>query len=164
MGIRKYLGITFLAGLFLIGIGAGVTFVEFSSFQLGEEKAVGGESMEMNVMQEKIPQDSGNIYVYLNDVKRKDVEVVTDPSMAADEIEIQTEYNGKALSSYFHTDEEDNEFFVEYYYRDFYGFHYMDDILTSIKNKKIPNYKWEYFGKHVIRIAPENEARLVVYN
>lgn len=164
MGIRKYLGITFLAGLFLIGIGGGVAFVECSSFQLGEEKIVGAESMETNVMQEKIPQESGNIYVFLDNVKRADVEVVTDPSMAADEIEIQAEYNGKAFSSHFRIDTEDNEFFVQYYYRDFYGLNYMDDILTSMKHKKIPNYQLKYFGRHVIRIAPENESRLVVYN
>ena len=164
MGIRKYLGITFLAGLFLIGIGGGVAFVEFSSFQLGEEKIVGAESMETNVMQEKIPQESGNIYVFLDNVKRADVEVVTDPSMAADEIEIQAEYNGKAFSSHFRIDTEDNEFFVQYYYRDFYGLNYMDDILTSMKHKKIPNYQLKYFGRQVIRIAPENESRLVVYN
>ena len=48
MGIRKYLGIAFLAGLFLIGVGGGVTFVEFSSFQLGEERVIGNEFMETN--------------------------------------------------------------------------------------------------------------------
>lgn len=168
MGIRRYLVITFLAGLFLVGIGGGVTFVEFSSFQLGEEQVLGAEFMETNVVKERIPAGTESIYVAINGIKRNDVEIVGDPAMESDEIEIRGEYNTKALEAENDTDmdEEEHEFYVRnyYHYRDFYGLNYMDDILTSIKNKKIPNYKWEYYGKHVIRVAPENQSRLVVYN
>lgn len=163
MGIRKYLGITFLAGLFLTGIGGGVAFVEFSSFHLGEATIIGEEYMETKVFKEKIPQETGNIYVFLGGVDQSNVEIVADPSMANDEIEIQAEYNGNAVESHLGINVETNEIYRNYYISDFYGFNYMDDILTSIKNKKIPNYRMKYFGKHVIRVAPENEERLVVY-
>jgi len=164
MGIRKYLGVAFLAGLFLIGIGGGVTFVEFSSFQLGEERVIGNEFMETNVIRETIPQESEPIYVVLDGVSRRNVEIVADSSMRDDEIEIQAEYNAKALYTYSDMYEDDNELHVRYYDKDLYWLNYMDDILTSIKHKKIPNYQWEYYGKHVIRVAPENRDRLVVYN
>lgn len=164
MGIRRTLGIVFLAGLFLIGIGGGVTFAEFSSFTLEEEKVVGTEYRETNEVKEKIAQESGNIYVVFDGVKRKNVVIETDANLGPDEIEFETEYNGKALSTYFHVNKEDNEYYFDYYDKDFYWMNYMDDILNSIKHKKIPNYQWEYYGKHVVRVAPVNEERIVVYN
>lgn len=161
MGTRAKLGVVFLAGLFLIGIGGGVAFAEFGSFKLGEEKVIGADSMETATFKEKIPDQEGTVYLcqYGN---RNQIDVVTDASLGQDDIVFEIEYNRNAVENNIRADGEDNYFYFNYHYKDFYMFNYMDDILNSIKDKKIPNYQIKYFGRQTVRIAPENEPRIKI--
>lgn len=159
MGIRVKLGISFLAGLFLIGIGCGVAFAEFSSFQMGEETVIGADSLVKEVVIEQIPSDQGEIYVFLYGNQRE-AAVETDPSLAPDEIAFELEYNKYTVEVDVDVDLETNTFYMNSFYSEFSVFFYMEDFLNSIKAKRIPNYQFQFFGTQTIRVAPENEARI----
>ena len=163
MGIRTKLGIAFLSGLFLMGIGGGVAFAEFSSFQMEEETVIGADNATANTIAGQIPSEEGRIYVYLNN-ECHDIQIKADASMGADEVEFISEYDDKAVVNYLNIREDKNAFYIYYYFRDYYMFNYMDDILNSIKDRKIPNYRRVYVKNLVIKVAPENESRIkVVY-
>lgn len=116
-----------LSGALLVGIGAGISFWEYSSFHYLGEKVVGQE-----------------------DVVTEAYRVSRDPEK---EFSIELSYNEKLLSPRIHKESQDDgdekeEFLVEAYYRGDTGMIWeeKDELLENLKNKTFYSYKasdWE---------------------
>lgn len=163
MGMKRKLVAGFCLGLLLIGVGGGVTFGEFTSFQYVGERVVGNEYMKQELITRKIPDIMAPIMVdsdYSSDWW-DEVKVEADPSLKPDEIVFDLTYNQQGVTIYVEEGVENNRYRIRYAYRDFYGLEYMDDMLNAIINREMPIFDVNYFGGQIIRVAPENVDRVV---
>lgn len=92
MSLQRNLIFGFLAGLVLTGVGSGIAFGEFSSFEYGGQKKVSG-NLETKTMTLKIDSTKGNYYFKTYSHMANNITIETDEAIADDEIKIQTETN-----------------------------------------------------------------------
>lgn len=162
MGIKRRLAAGFCIGLFLIGVGGGVTFAEFSSFRYAGERVLGAESMKEATMERNItdPEKPIVLNAHYASSYGAEIEIREDPSLKPDEIAFDITYNEDAVHVYISGRDEDNQYYLHCQHNSSYGLNYKDDILNSLKNREIPSYRLESIESYVIRVAPENVGRI----
>lgn len=182
MTIRKRLLIAFMVGLLLMGLGTGVAFAEFSTFQYGGEKNVMPEMVSKN-LSIKIDETKDNIYFY-SYWGYKDISIVSDISVPNDEIAIDikcspyitpairinndfenddylTEYNAyEGVYKSTQVTENDIVYNIYYdYYNDYNGMSEVvqakNEVLESLKNRKVYSYNSDNIESITIRVSPE---------
>lgn len=141
-----------LSGALLVGIGAGISFWEYSSFHYLGEKVVGKEDIvteEYRVSRD--PEKEFSIEMYAGIWDGTQIEI--DDTIPDDELVFELSYNEKLLSPRIHKESQDDgdekeEFLVEAYYRGDTGMIWeeKDELLENLKNKTFYSYKasdWE---------------------
>lgn len=93
---RKVLGIAFLGGILLCGLGAGVAFAQYSKFEYAGEKTVGGKNMVSETMEADMPGE-GTVYIDAYGLYYKDIEFVTDAEVPVDKIAFDAVYNPERM-------------------------------------------------------------------
>lgn len=99
--LKKYYWIIagcFLGGILLCGLGAGICFAEFSGFSYAGDRELGQVvdktlSYQLDEEAEKYYIDVCSFGGYYGYYGYEDVALVTDPSLAANEIQVEVSYN-----------------------------------------------------------------------
>lgn len=173
--IQKVMVAVFCTGVFLTGIGTGVAFSEFSSFDYSGEKTVGN----VNVITETLdytyqPSEEGpvtilNNYYFYRD-GRKDARFIKDESVPENTIRFQVTYNERAVSPYLifsdgeqHADGEYEDPYVgirfDYLQDDLEVFmSCKDQILEDLKERRIGSYRTITVEKVTVSINPASDG------
>lgn len=96
---KKKLILIFLSGFLLMGIGTGISFAEFSSFQYGGEKLVNGQITTIT-LETEVPEDTKTLYLKLKDAPFRNVRVEKDNSMEAGQITVEILCNQAFINPY----------------------------------------------------------------
>ena len=93
---RKALGIAFISGVLLCGLGGGVAFGQYTKLEYAGERKIGEENLVTDTIESQIEGD-GKIYVdaYSAWEGRK---LVTDDSIPLDKIVFDVTYNSERVS------------------------------------------------------------------
>lgn len=99
--LKKYYWIIagcFLGGILLCGLGAGICFAEFSGFSYAGDRELG--QVVDKTLSYRLDEEAERYYVdvrsfggYYGYYGYEDVTLVTDPSLAANEIQVEVSYN-----------------------------------------------------------------------
>ena len=141
--------ILFIISLFVIGIGSGIFFIEFSKFDIHNNvKYDSDKTIKLNMNNDIIFNDL--------DYYNKHNKVIIDNNIK--DIEIEIEYNN-SIEPYINNI--DNYYYVDYKFNDYNVIKY---ILNDIKNKKI-NFKnfYDYNIKN-IKISKINYDKIIGNN
>lgn len=153
----------FLTGIILMGIGAGVAFWEYSSFQYVGERLIGNEKNQTRTMEYKIPKTKEKKKILLRQCMEETHILVKDKKVPEDVILYDVTYNSEYVEPvlYYNKMSED-EYRGELYLS---GHNKKSDveillenkdrILNDLKNKKIAFYQYgEQIKKIKIRVNP----------
>lgn len=96
MSFRKILVGIFMAGIICCGIGAGVTFQEYSSFKYMGEKRIGSNKIAEKTLTENLYTDktkklNTSFIAYNNE--NENIELKTSKSVPKDKIQIKVRYD-----------------------------------------------------------------------
>lgn len=171
MKLKKISIIAFFSGLFLIGLGGGISFAEFSSFQYGGEKDLRGE-MTAETIQMTVEEDVETIYIQAGRYGFRNMRIEEDSSLAERQILIEINCNKNMITPYINEEKnlylnrEDRELeqgetayilnYSEWNREDEAAvfFKVKDDVLDSLKNRKVYTYLTDYLGETVVKIPP----------
>ena len=138
--------IIFITGLTIFGIGCGITFIEFTKFNIsGENFSKKTTELILDVNNETIFNELEYNKIII-DNKEKDIIV-------------KVNYNECLTPKIVENNE--NEYFLSY---DFDSINIIEVILNDIKNKKIRNYDISYFNIDTITISQDNYNKIIVNN
>ena len=166
---RKRLVIIFLLGVLVCGLGCGISFAQFSSFDYAGKKIIGSENTESKTLTGEI---SSAGYIYIDDLRRYyDAEVVGDDTVPANEIVFDITYNPDLIDPQLGhdwniNDGENERAFDSYYIYGYRGddiqyfFEIKDEFLADIKEKKIGSYEVQDIVSVTVRLNPNNMNRL----
>lgn len=152
--VRKKAAITFFSGLLLFGIGCGVAFAEFASFQYMGEKTIVEEQIEIETLEAFIPEEQEEIwfqcypYPYEGMVMARE----EDEQMKPGEVQIEVTYNAKSME--LELFQAADEIVVQGFYRgsSFGEFmKYKDEVLNCLKNRQVYDWKTSRIQSVVIR-------------
>lgn len=138
--------IIFITGLTIFGIGCGITFIEFTKFNIS------GENFSKKTTELILEVDNETVF---NEIEYN--KIIIDNKEK--NIIINVNYNECLKPSLRENNE--NEYFVSY---DFDSFNIIEFILEDIKNKKIRNYDISYFNIDSITISQDNYNRIIENN
>lgn len=165
---RKILLIILLIGVLLCGIGVGVTFSEWSSFEYLGEKTMGGKEKKTDTFTEKMNGKEGKhmmVYVQSLDPEENAITVETSKKVPEDEIRFIVEYNPNNVKEV-HIDKEEMEDQSLVYYispvssetDSFEMFmNCKDELLENIKEKKFYNYTYDTIQSIKVVVHPSNK-------
>lgn len=88
---RKALGIAFLSGVLICGLGCGVAFAQYSKLEYAGERIIGGDNIVTETYESTV-ESEGKIYV-ASYYTRYGVNMETDENVPADKIMFDIEYN-----------------------------------------------------------------------
>lgn len=180
MNMRKKLVIIFLAGLFLVGLGSGIAFGEFSSFRYGGEKKLGGE-ITVETLRKTVPEQAKTVYIEARGFRSWDIRIEEDGAVAPDEILVEISCNKAVIVPSIHSMEDlsnyeegrrlelgETAYFLDFTYRnmedEFSSFlKVKDELLGAFKNRMIYSYSTDYIEGVVIKASPELAERIIVY-
>lgn len=184
ISFRKILIIIFCAGILFCGIGVGIAFMEYSSFEYLGQKNMGSdeivsETFTKDLYKGETEEDSiSYIRAYgLGDISNMTLE--TSKKVAKDKIQFVIEYNPNHVSSisigkvinnkYFDYDYDSGEYCVpasaEYYINGIIGeksqieafMEYKNEILENIKQKQFYEYNYECIYSIKVIVHPSNK-------
>ena len=154
---KKILLGVFLAGILLMGIGAGVAFGEYSAFTYGGEVVLGTENTEVETMECVIAMKEEKIIIA--NYTSKDVNLVEDKTLKDGQVRVEVIANPKYISSYMYFEKYDKKDGDTQYISGYDGeiqihtgrkigdfelfMELKDDILHNLKNSVIKNYYLE---------------------
>ncbi len=142
----------FLAGILFIGVGAGITFAEYSSFQYGGEIVIGKGGTEVDTEIYTIPLDQKT---FICNGTSEGTKMVEDKSLKDGQVRIEILYNSKYTLPYFEYEYEPmEEEILDGYQNSFIHIHthqsigefemFMeckDDFLTNLKKHILKSYQ-----------------------
>ncbi|GFI61865.1 hypothetical protein IMSAG049_01036 [Clostridiales bacterium] len=88
---RKFLGMTFVSGILICGLGTGVAFAQYSKFEYVGEKMVGSIDLVSETFEETMPE-SGTVYVSTYGLRDR-IKFKADANVPADKIMFDVVYN-----------------------------------------------------------------------
>ena len=150
-----------------MGIGAGVAFWEYSSFQYEGERMLGQTETKTKVLEYEIPKGTGKKEILLRQCQEQEHTLIEDKKAPENVIQYEVTYNPEYIEPrlYFSDGVEgykgelylsgnnmkgECEFLLEN----------KDQILNDLKNKKIATYKYERITKVKIRINPKTMKKV----
>lgn len=143
--IQKVMIGVFCSGVFLMGLGTGLTVSEASSFVYLGEKDAGPVSMKTEVFEctfEPREEETFRIGRFYGDLTLEN-ELLTDPELPENTVRFQVTYNSAAVRPYL--ENEENEYAAvrcRYIGDDFKTFmECKDQILQELKEGKISSYR-----------------------
>lgn len=159
----KWLAAGFCAGLLVFGIGCGVTFEEFTSFQYMGERWIEPGHMETTTLQVTIPEETEQVRFFGYYYDEMERQMVEDETMEPGVIEAEITYDEDVLRPELVLN--GNELFLQSYtYAPDNTFGQMmqikDEVLQSLKNRQIYQWKITEIEKIVLKGAPETLAKL----
>ena len=93
---RKILGIAFILGVLLCGLGGGVSFAQYSKLQYAGERSIGEEKLVTETVEAVIEED-GKIYVDAY-APLENISLETDDSIPVNKILFDVTYNSERVS------------------------------------------------------------------
>lgn len=169
----KWLVGLFMTGILITGIGCGIAFAEYSSFEFGGETILEGSEYFTRTIDYKLnlwPNRVNKAMVYLH--VYEDYEFVKDTNLEKDEVQFVVHYlsNDTSITPEVHTSGAYGEFY-EGLYLDCNLNYYVDDlelimrmkdqVLSDFKQRKISSYQNDKVEKVEIHIHPEALFELV---
>ncbi len=138
--------IIFISGLTIFGIGCGITFIEFTKFEItGDNFSKETTELKLDINKEtKFAELEYNKIIIDNTEKDLLIKVTYNEGIEP----IIKKYG-------------DNEYFTTY---EFNNINIFEHILEDIKNKKIRNYDISYFNIDSITISQNNYNRIIENN
>lgn len=165
--INNILAGIFLSGVLLIGIGAGVAFWEYSSFEYQGEHQIGEGKEKKEVLEYKIPSKTDQKKICLIQNFEKDYTLVEDKNIPKNVIQYEIIYNPEFAKPELCFEEADYNYFGNLYLSfhstksDFEVFmEYKDQILEELKKKKIASYRYDRIKEITIRVNPKTMKKV----
>ena len=93
---RKILGIAFILGVLLCGLGGGVSFAQYSKLEYAGERSIGEEKLVTETVEAVIEED-GKIYVDAY-APLENISLETDDSIPVNKILFDVTYNSERVS------------------------------------------------------------------
>lgn len=187
MNIRKILVIVFCIGILLCGIGVGIIFMEYSSFEYMGEKNLSGGAVTTETFTKHFSRgDAGDkeSWVSVYGLGNGDISLETSKKVAIDKIQFVVEYNQSNVNT-IHIDQDDTnertcyDFYEEtgeYYEEPTKSYteytisavektdgaidtlmRYKDEFLENIKQKKFYKYNYECIRSIKVVVNPKNK-------
>lgn len=169
MRLRIKLLIVFITGFFIMGIGGGIAFAEFSSFRYGGEKEMGTEMSTVELIR-SVPKDAAEIRIdgldYYRNMGR--VRIVEENSLAGNEFKIEVTCDKNRLVPFIEEEQMDEGIYyiLNYNYNrsedvaDF--FQRKDELLEGMKNRVIYSYTYRESVQDIVIKAPAGLAERIV--
>lgn len=151
-GVQKKAAVAFGAGLLLTGIGCGVAFAEFASFQYMGEKMIGEEQIETKTFELSVPEEEHEVWFHWYPYEGMEVTRAEDAQMQPGEIVVEVTCNTNFIEP--EVVQVSNEIFLEGYGRSgSFGeiMKYKDELLNCLKNRQVYEWKTSTIQKVVIR-------------
>lgn len=180
MNTRKKLVIVFVFGLFLLGLGSGIAFAEFSSFQYGGEKNFSGEMTAITLSQ-TLDEDIDTVYIQQRGNFNGKMLIEADSSLPVGQIAFEVMCNEKIVTPFL---QEEKEMYRRGEYKKIgpgeavysldFNYYNMDnemssfikgkdELLEAVKNRVVYNYKTDYVQDVVIKAAPDLVDHIILY-
>lgn len=177
--IQKAMLAVFCTGVFLTGIGTGIAFSEFSSFDYSGEKAVGDVKLVTETLDYTNHASAENPlrildgYYYFNRNAHNAMRLIEDETVPENTVRFQVTYNENAVSPYLLSS--DSEFdFNEAEDSPYVGirFDYLQDdlevfmsckdqILKDLKERRIGSYRTVTVEKLTVSINPAADGTVL---
>lgn len=164
MRYRAVLAAGVLLGALLTGVGAGISFGEYSSLHYLGEKTLGRDHIVTEEYRvSRNPEQDFSIELYGG--RRDEVQIVIDDTLPEDELVFVLSYNEKALNPNVHREEwEDGEeqFIIDAYDMgmDEVIWEEKDELLENLKNRSFYTYRLSYWEEVTVRMSPAARERL----
>lgn len=179
-----------VAGVLIAGVGSGVAFAEYSTFEYGGNKILEGSKYVTKTVSYQVnikgteegaspdgQKDKGNVVYYLDSTQHYNARyfnIVEDASVAKDCIEADIKYltdrddiQPEFISEHYNGEEYPEGIYLSLDYGYDYGQDYMrimmrakDMVLEDLKKKQIGDYRYDGIEEVIIRIHPEAEFKL----
>lgn len=165
---RKILLIILLIGILLCGVGVGIAFSEWSSFEYLGEKTMGGKEKKTDTLTEKIEEKEGKhttVYIESLDPEETAITLETSKKVPEDEIRFIVEYNPNNVKEV-HIDKEELEdqslvYYISPVSSEVDSFEMFmnckDELLENIKEKKFYNYTYDTIQSIKVVVHPSNK-------
>lgn len=126
ISLRKILVILFCIGFVLLGIGVGVSFIEYSSFEYLGKKEIGGDESTTKTLTEDLYRGvngDGKVYIHSYWASENKVTIQTSKEIPKNQIQFIIEYNPNNVKDVVVNYEEmlANDPYYEGYYDAYYG-------------------------------------------
>ena len=169
---RRTLGIGFIIGILLCGLGSGVAFAQYSSFKYGGEISM-GEADTTSTYEFEIIKDRVEIYCYLPSEREI---IIEDDSVPEGTVMVEVTYNSNYIDGiYLNTwenniyDDEDRSvqevgIGIDYSSMDEVKswFDAKDQVLEGLKDGKVMSIRAEYIDSVTIRVNPKDAYKLYI--
>ncbi|MBR1866068.1 MAG: hypothetical protein IJ801_06140 [Lachnospiraceae bacterium] len=161
--LHKIIGGMLIAGALLTGIGSGVAFAEYSSFEYGGEVSPEGCEAVTRTLEYKVPVEENNGKPVLNVAIPYHCEQVVDADVPKDTVRFVIQYWLEDDDVTPHIVEEDDDGLSIYVNCDFYYDNVRDmmkakdTFLKALRQHKIVKIKGEKVEKVEIHMNPEAE-------
>lgn len=157
----------FFSGIILMGIGAGVAFWEYSSFEYQGERMLGQGEEKKKVLEYEIPKGKDKKKILLRECQEQKCTLIEDKKVPEGIIRYEVTYNPEYIEPMFYFNETDDEYLGELFLSEnrikseFEIFmENKDQILNDLKNKKIGTYDYEGIIKMKIRVNPKTMKKV----
>lgn len=178
MSKRGKIIIIFFIGLMLMGVGSGIAFAEYSTFQYGGEKNFSGE-MTTVTLHKTLPEDVTGVYILLRRHGLGKVRVEADETMEKDRITVEIVCDENRIAPFINEetewpwDQEDASdkvraiYSLDYYYQNTNNdwsdlFRIKDELLEDIKDRRIYIYTSDLIQEVTIKVSPELVEKLTI--
>lgn len=175
MSLRKVLIILFCVGILFCGIGTGIAFKEYSSFEYLGQKNIGGNKTDTVILTEDLDKKEGNQRLSVIGVKveKGNITLETSKKIPKDKIQFVVEYNASNVKD-IHVNEnrydeygcyENEPSWKEYYISSVVKdnneidqiLRHKDEVLENIKQKQFYEYNYERIRSIKVVVHPSNK-------
>ena len=159
----------FLGGIVLAGVGTGIAFWEYASFQYKGEQEIGEIEEQTKTLEYRIPSEKDKRKILIRQCMRTNQKVKEDKKVPEGMIQYEVTYNATYAEPYLVYDRfEGYEDYrgvlnlnLNYKKSDFEIFmENKDQILKDLKEKKIASYKQTDIKKVVIKVNPKTRKQI----
>lgn len=167
--INYILAGVFLVGIILMGVGAGIAFWEYSSFEYEGEQILGQKNEKKKVLEYKIPKEKRKKKILLRECQEKKCTLLEDNKVPENVIQYEVTYNAEYIDPviYFTENAPDDEYCGSVFLSenrikgDFeLWMENKDQILNDLKEKKVASYIYEGVTKTKIRVNPKTMKKI----
>lgn len=157
---QKILLGAFCVGVLLCGMGAGITFTEFSSLAYGGEKILGGGKLTTKEIDVEFEpgENSYSVFGYYDNGYS---EILTDEAVPENTIRFEVSYNAARVEPHPYVDKESAVVALDWYWKDVNEMELLmeakDQVLAELKEGKISFYDVEGVKEVRILVNPVNE-------
>lgn len=168
MSFRKIMAVIICAGIFIIGIGTGISFLEYAGFEYGGSKKLyeGGRTTDLYTLafdEDEAEEAFIEFLTYSNSVE---TEVISDSTVSQNQIIFEITYHQDyGIPNVEKRDSEKNQYTIMEerenakseleVFMDYKG-HWLDDM----KNRVVTDYKRDRGWECNIKVSPDNVGKI----